>query len=732
MSDLTAGLTAPEWRALVYFNRVDELGQSAPSTDIRAAVAQFEQCDDPTVRAAIACLVGSLHATAGSFAEAEHWFQISTGMAPESTWVAARAAAYHANHLLWNGDVGLARAVFAEVDPIDHPMSNFGVRIVRARIVHGEGDDDAAQAILDTVVPEECHDPLGIAEPVLAIFGANLALTQDRVAEAEVIIRRSLLRNPDGTRAHALLVDRLGQVMARCGLVRETDACRRMAQSELGRWPSEARGSNRGFERLLVALGLRAPSDGEDRRWPASAGATGRAIVERQAEVERHIECGDRAAARRSTAALVRALVEHTRPLESIEARSTAVRTLADPARVAIGLGRLGDPADALRVAMATMRIVVADQTRGEPAARAADALRDLAAWSSSLDPESLNHAELADLDQRISRLDGRRRTPGVALPVADWLDRPMPQRALVLFEETGGRLWRVTARGDDAAITDLGDCRDIERSVRAFRLAAAALGFDRPDGEQRLRIAAETLDRLLFTGCSWDDAEPLTMVPSTALSGLPWRLLPSMRRLHLGMAIGDPASVRTSDPRRGRVTTIRGPGLGNHTRTELDAIGRCYPESADADEPLLTPSRLNELIANTDVVHLACHGRLDRTQFRLHRLDRASSPAAVRPIPSDGPVADTVVCSSCDLTLNAELGRLGLAWQLIDNGVSHVVASTLDLDDNETAIVMPALHRLLAQGCDPLDALAALQFDDLRLQSAADSLLCVCVGPPH
>ncbi|MEZ5230119.1 MAG: hypothetical protein R2710_26670 [Acidimicrobiales bacterium] len=66
-----------------------------------------------------------------------------------------------------------------------------------------------------------------------------------------------------------------------------------------------------------------------------------------------------------------------------------------------------------------------------------------------------------------------------------------MLQRALVLFEETGGRLWRVTSRGDEASMTDLGACSDIERSVRAFRLCRRSLGFDRPDSEQRLEIAA-------------------------------------------------------------------------------------------------------------------------------------------------------------------------------------------------------------------------------------------------
>ncbi|MEZ5230117.1 MAG: hypothetical protein R2710_26660 [Acidimicrobiales bacterium] len=58
MFDLTAGLTAPEWRALIYFHRVDELGQSCaeyrrprPPSPVRAVWGS-------RVRAAIACLVG--------------------------------------------------------------------------------------------------------------------------------------------------------------------------------------------------------------------------------------------------------------------------------------------------------------------------------------------------------------------------------------------------------------------------------------------------------------------------------------------------------------------------------------------------------------------------------------------------------------------------------------------------------------------------------------------------
>ncbi|MEZ5230118.1 MAG: hypothetical protein R2710_26665 [Acidimicrobiales bacterium] len=163
-----------------------------------------------------------------------------------------------ANHLLWNGDVGLARAVFAEVDPIDHPVSNFGVRIVRARIARGEGDDAAAHAILDTVVPEECHDPLGIAE---RCWRSSRPTWRSRTT-AWPRPRSSFAVRCCGTRmeleAHALVDQRSGDGPLQA---RPRDRrCRRMAQAELGRWPET---------KHEAAIGLPTAAGGA---WPPVSG----------------------------------------------------------------------------------------------------------------------------------------------------------------------------------------------------------------------------------------------------------------------------------------------------------------------------------------------------------------------------------------------------------------------------------------------------------------------------
>ncbi|MEZ5230120.1 MAG: hypothetical protein R2710_26675 [Acidimicrobiales bacterium] len=62
-------------------------------------------------------------------------------------------------------------------------------------------------------------------------------------------------------------------------------------------------------------------------------------------------------------------------------------------------------------------------------------------------------------------------------------------------------------------------------------------------------------------------------------------------------------------------------------------------------------------------------------------------------------------------LTLNAELGRLELLWLLVDQWrLPRRGVDARPRRQRDPAIVMPELHRLLAQGYDPLDALAALQ----------------------
>ncbi len=713
-----------EWRALIYLHRVDELGNTAPSTDRRVLRRQLTNETDPQIRAAIACLIGMLHANSGEFAEAEYWFQAATGAAIRSTWVSARVASVHANQLLWNSDAALATAVFDEIRPIDHPLSNLGVRTVHVRIAHAADDRPETLRLMRRVTPLDCHDPIGLIPMITAVIGSSMALTDNRLAEAEYAIREALLTSTTGTRAHGILVNRLGHVLARCGLLRETDACRRTSQAELGRWPGEARGTARRLDDLLTALGFQAGASGDHRsiRWPADSGRLGRTIVELQSTADAQLQARDPEAAAITIRELILAFSEHTRRFESIEARALAVQTLADMPRLAIGLGRLREPADCLRVAQAVMAVILTDQTRESPTSGLAQRFRHLVHQATLLDPARVNLLELTDLEQRIARLERYSHRVTQQLEPVDYLDRPLPDAPLVLIEEADGRVWRSTSSAGETALTDLGPADEITRAERTLRLAAAAMGLGHAEGHRRLTSAAQALDQLLFDGCSWEN-QRLTMVPGQALPGLPWRLLPTIRRSLLSLAVdADESPAIVTLPYR--ICAINGPGLGVHSRPTLDAIVAAYPEGAIVDEPALTPSRLLDWSVGTDVVHIAGHGPLERSHFRLRRPSRQEP--VDRPDTGSTGVAHTVVFGSCDLTLNTVLGRSGLAWRLICSGATHVVASMIDLGDEETDVIMPMLHRMLAGGTDPATAIHRLQFDDPHLQAAADSLICI------
>ncbi len=729
-----ASLTTEEWRALIYLYRFDEISQFATETDVQAVIRQFDACAEAQVRSAMASVIGALHLAAGSFAEAGHWMTVATGEAVPSTWVSARVSAIQANQMTWNGDGALAERLLDEAEPIEHPLSNLYLRMVRARIAFDRHDHQLVQQLVEGIESEESIDLLGVGGQVAATYHSSIALAEGRLADAEMTVRRALLLSRPGTRSHALLVDRLGHVMARCGRPSEVSACRRSSQAELKRWPSHALGSDRAFELVLSALGLRPnpePRDVPDAsHWPLIAGTSGRRIATLQSEAMSYLQAGDRDSACRTITELVQVLIEHTRSFETAEARAAAVRRLADLPALAIGLARLGDAGDAIRVTQTALRIIVGDQSRGAPAAQLADQLRLILDWGLTLEASVVNETELIDLDTRIRRLDPRRRLADpVPIPSTDWLEQPLIAGHVLLFEVADGRLWRIIADQGESQMVDLGPIAEVKRSISAFRLAAAALGLDHPDAEDRLLEATAALDTLLLGGCVWEPGESVALIPGRALATLPWRLLPTLRRVRLGLSIGGPPTSPQRRTRPHRVLFINGPGSGPHERSEVDAITASYPESVVVDEPLLTPGRLVEHTRAADVVHLAGHGRLVRSRFRVQRSFDEYRADQIDGDATFDRVANVVVLGSCDLTLS-DLDRAGLAWLLLDYGVNHVVASTIDLDDRETKVVMPALHRLLADGVDPSTALDQLTFDDLRLQAAADSLVCICIVP--
>ena len=85
---------------------------------------------------------------------------------------------------------------------------------------------------------------------------------------------------------------------------------------------------------------------------------------------------------------------------------------------------------------------------------------------------------------------------------------------------------------------------------------------------------------------------------------------------------------------------------------------------------------------------------------------------------------ADLVILASCR-SLDGEMiegeGTLSLARSLLVGGVSHVVASLWPVGDEATARLMAGLHRGLAAGRGPVEALAIAQAEELMLRGSSD-----------
>ncbi|HEU0100858.1 MAG TPA: CHAT domain-containing protein [Mycobacteriales bacterium] len=345
---------------------------------------------------------------------------------------------------------------------------------------------------------------------------------------------------------------------------------------------------------------------------------------------------------------------------------------------------------------------------------------------------------------------DRARQVPGSAArvdyPRVAALASALGDRALVEYVEHRGQLSAVTVVAGRVRLTPLGSTRDVvslldhvplalsrltrgtsgERSVAAARQLLATVGT---------RLSALLLDPLL---ARLGDRR-LVVVPSRALSCLPWSLLPGCAGRALTVspsaALWHRASLRP--PRAGPVTVIAGPGLPA-AESEAAMIGDVY---RDADVLLDTEATVPAVMAALSAAgtaHIAAHGhfRADNPQFSYLRL--ADGPMTVYDLESLEHVPALVVLAACDTARTSVcLGNevLGLAAAFLGMGTSALIASLVPVADAAVAPLMVSLHERLRRGASPATALDAVQAEALGSGSPAQvaaALGLVCLGADH
>jgi tetratricopeptide (TPR) repeat protein len=339
-------------------------------------------------------------------------------------------------------------------------------------------------------------------------------------------------------------------------------------------------------------------------------------------------------------------------------------------------------------------------------------------------------------LVERSWQLSGNRRaTDAVSVPqlVAELVDAG---RALVSYLERDGRLAAVTVVRGIVRLTELGNYPAVAEAALRLRAdlnakadqllpSRIANAVDLSLSRQT-RILADALVAPLLTllaGC--DD---LVVVPPSALSGIPWSLLPGMGQRAISVA---PTATmwwqarRARDaPRAKRPALIAGPHL-RYAESEISAIAETYGEADTLRGASATVAHALALLDRAEVVHIAAHGHHEGGNVLFSRLDLADGPLMAYDIPWCDAAPRHVVLSACDVGQSVRRTgdeAFGFTSALLHAGTLCVVSSVARVPDETTAPMMARYHRRLVTGDSPARALAV---------AAADTPGCsfVCFG---
>lgn len=154
---------------------------------------------------------------------------------------------------------------------------------------------------------------------------------------------------------------------------------------------------------------------------------------------------------------------------------------------------------------------------------------------------------------------------------------------------------------------------------------------------------------------------------------------------------------------------------------TEARAVGSAYVRAERLSGTKATPRALREEARSADVIHFAGHGvtssedaalMLASSDGRSGRLDAAAISRL------DLPRTEIVVLAACDTArgpVRAAEGTLSVAHAFLQAGAPSVIATLWAIDDRQAARFFPAVHRHLARGVSPPEALRLVQLEWIR-----------------
>lgn len=558
---------------------------------------------------------------------------------------------------------------------------------------------DAELSLARTIADQDPHEAIGIARRAAASYGR--IASRSLATRARVLVLTIALASDRATKRHVREAQQLLPVLTGDDLAGAGDE-------------------------LLLALELHHVRRGQD--WPRTHPVRGDAsIVTRLAEAEVRVEVAARTG--HDTEALERArdgirlLRDWQSSTDSLELRSSLAmhgyRMVEQAAAVAM---RSGDPALHFEWSERSRGFVAASTPLTSPATQDSvedaelEALRGLLAVG-----EDLDAPQVAQVRDRIRRRQwARERASRISVDIAG-----LEEAVDVLGQREATLVSFLSDPNDVSVLVASGDgCRVFPVTSRAaIRANLAGLQADLDMSSANLRpalsaIVREGLRRRLehLSSIIWRPIESavstrrVVITAPAALAAVPWSLMPPLR----DRAITVPLSVtqwtrHTVNPAPIRsVGFVTGPNVPRAS-TEVTHAAKQWADPTIVDAAHATTARMRELTANTDLLHVAAHGRHTPGNPMFSGLELLDGPWFGHDIAELTMVPSVVVLSACELGRStARWGEetLGMARAWLHSGVRCVIAAPCTVNDAATSDYLAAVHSGLAGGLSPSDAL--------------------------
>jgi tetratricopeptide (TPR) repeat protein len=295
-----------------------------------------------------------------------------------------------------------------------------------------------------------------------------------------------------------------------------------------------------------------------------------------------------------------------------------------------------------------------------------------------------------------------------------------------------------VTERGYRSR--SLGAVADVTVAGRHLAFALRRLAEPRSASGRRAATASarESLERLreLLVAPFHDlvaDSGEVIVAAQGQLMAIPWGVLGPLADRPLRVTPSATAWLLSSEqrPASDRVVVIGGPGIA-HARAEVDSVARVHGHAEVLVDPAASCAVVRKAASGARLVHVASHGQLRADSPTFSSLLLSDGSLTVHDLDEMEQPAHHWILAACDLgrpgtLVGPELE--GVVATVLAGGAGAVVAAIVSVPDLSTRHMMTELHRCLAEGRTPAEALwtarTAIGTDDPQGMVASVAFSC-------